>query len=253
MARNNEKLDNKRPVFGGIRGLTVVGLLIMSLAVGGTLAYLSFSTNAVSNTFATEATAPIPVVVEDTGDGDKEIPEGKNEPKFTPDDDGTYTAKKTVKVKNDGAAGYLRMRLTLPEIYDPNTDTYVAYDLSAGESSVDEHGSAAPAPGSNEVRLSNGYTLVFDEGWRANWAYKDGWFYYRYKLPVSTSTTEAKTEPLLKEVKTSSLEHRVDVGVIAETLEDDMIAANTTWGLNSETGCYVVDNSVSGGVKWQNA
>lgn len=177
MAKRKKKAVRKSAVI-----VSAVVLLVL-LAVGGTLAYLTAKTGTLKNVFNP---SDIKIELEETFDS------GSIE-------------KKDVKVKNIGAAAYIRARVV------------VTWKNNSGNV-------YAKAPVEDED-----YTIIMPES--SNWILgDDGFYYYNAAVAFSEQTGILISECKLKDGATPPEGYQLSVDILAEAIQaDPKTAAEEAW------------------------
>lgn len=184
MAKRKKKAVRKPAVI-----VSAVVLLVL-LAVGGTLAYLTAKTGTLKNVFNP---SNIEIELEETFDS------GSSE-------------KKDVKVKNTGAAAYIRARVVVT--WKNNSDNVYA---------------KAPVEGTD-------YTISYsnDTGWTLG---SDGFYYYNAAVAAGASTQNLIDSCQLKSGATPPDGYRLSVDILAEAIQaDPKTAAIEAWNVTIVSG-----------------
>lgn len=202
-----------KPARKAIPLFVLAALFVVALAgVGGTYAYLTYTTNQASNPLSI---GEVQVSVVENG-AELSSDESKNNVSLGSD-------SKQVALKNTGTVpAYLRVTF-VPEVRSVSqgveTDANVFMDQTW------------PATFTG-TELSLGLvTLHFAEGWTSNWTYKDGTFYSKQPVAAGTVTTTLLMGVTTTSDYDTSKHGTVYVNVIADAIQES--AAAEEWGISS--------------------
>lgn len=185
----------------------VVAAIALVLSIGGTYAYLTYTTNEVPNAMST-GSVKVGVV-----ENDSEVSGSTNTANLGAD-------SKQVALKNTGTASeYVRVTF-MPEIYEADSTAAEFTDQTW------------PATFTGTTLTLGAATLYFADDWSSNWTYDNGTFYSKSSIAVG-----AQTAVLLKGVTWTDGStyanggYTMKVNVIADAIQES--AAAQEWGVTS--------------------
>ena len=190
-----------------IRALIAAGI-VLSLAVGSTVAYIYFETAKKENSFSV-GSLKVEII----------------EPGVDPDSVEWGADTKPVQLRvptGEGAVPCVVRAMIVPTVTHEN-----------GQLLLGSVSAVSAAPVANRSVLGD-ITLCFDEDWSDNWFYKDGYFYYKKVVKPGETTPELLKGVILTEDTTEMREKyhgsKVNIDVIADALQASHSAPGE-WGL----------------------
>lgn len=208
------QIRNKREKRKRKYPLWLIAIVIMTVAVTGTFAYMSIISAPILNTISF---GTVSVDIEEPGIDPGTVQWGEN--------------TKPVQLKNTGgsnAAKIVVRAMLVPVIVEK-------------DGTVKSGGFAAMSEPVNNVMALGDVALHFDSSWSSNWFFKDGLFYYRSVLAPGQSTAKLLSG-VTKADSGGYYLSRYDfqIKVLADALQAEGGAAQDAWGIQVDTATGVV-------------